>query len=452
MLALVPEPPGDPAALSKGATTYTAAHGELERDRAALTSATGQASGPTWSGLGAGAYVTAANNLAAAYALICSALAKGASTLSAYSLDLATAKQTTRSANNAINSANSLASALLSAQTAAEGADRSAEYAATTAANAETLAAASPLSPTAKAAATTARSTANQAQSTAADAWNGVNTLQQQYDVARSVALTLTAEAEQQASQAVSKASAGFEAAGVDLMGPMPTPAKGGAHGVTGDGSSTWDNVVANLATWNDHAGWLLNSWGAFGMVVTARAEAQYLGAASDLKGPAEAEEAAFDEWFAGGGGYFKWNATLKTYNPALSAERSAFSDLRESIVPGKGLMGAFGKVGLVAGMGSDVITEIAPAKSFGPDGLLGGNTDRVMAGLNFAGSAVALGGSLDVTLATTALAIPGVNIIVGGVLIGTAIYFGGEFVYEHWHGITHSLRSAADWVGGLFS
>ena len=41
----IPVPPGDPGALSKAAGTYTAAHGELERQQARLTGLAGQAGG-----------------------------------------------------------------------------------------------------------------------------------------------------------------------------------------------------------------------------------------------------------------------------------------------------------------------------------------------------------------------------------------------------------------------
>ena len=114
--------------------------------------------------------------------------------------------------------------------------------------------------------------------------------------------------------------------------------------------------------------------------------------------------------------------------------------------------MALLGKAGLGLGMASDVITFAAPSKSFGPDGLLGGNTDRAMAAANFAASGLALGGSMDVGLATAALAIPGVDVVVGGVLVGTAAYFAGEYVYQHWgtisHAVTSSIDSAGNWAG----
>ena len=98
--------------------------------------------------------------------------------------------------------------------------------------------------------------------------------------------------------------------------------------------------------------------------------------------------------------------------------------------------------------MASDVITFAAPTPSFGPGGILGGNTDRAMATANFAASGLALGSSLDIGLATTAMAIPGVDVVVGGVLIGTAAYFAGEFVYQHWGNITHAVDGALNAAG----
>lgn len=458
-LTPVPVPPGDPAALAKGAATYTAAHGELERDRAMLTGAAGQADGATWSGLGATAFVATTDELAAAYALTCSALAKGASTLRTYAAALTVAKETAHSANNAIAKANALASALFAAQSAADGAQRAAVETDQAATTAEAQAAANPHSPAAKVAAENARSTATQSQTAATDAWNKVNSLQAQYDAARATALSLAAEAKRQATEAAMRANAGFEAAAVDLMGLKPKPARGGAHGVTGGGSGAWQDLVAHLAKWNDTAGWALNSWGAFGAVVTGRAEAAYAASSAKLSSASAAEDEAFWKWYSREGSWFDWAPKAQAYNSAATGAAASLKDLRESITPGKGLMGVVGRVGLVAGIGSDVVTEISPSPSFGPDGLLGGNTDRVMAGANMVASGLALGDSFGVEAASAALAIPGVDVVAGGVLVGTAVYFGGEFVYQHWHGIehgvesvghgiAHGLSSAASWVG----
>jgi hypothetical protein len=446
-LSPVPEPPGDPAALSRGAATYTAAHGELERDRATLSSTAGQATGTTWRGAGAAGFVAAAEELASAYALTSSALAQGATALRGYAADLAAAKETARRANAAIGEANSLASALLTAQSAAEGAQSAADGASQAATSAQAQAAAAPHSPTAQVAADSARSAANEAASAAQEAWNRVTTLSGQYEAARSHALTLAGEARTQASLAASKASAGFEAAVANLFGVNPRPARGGAHGVPG-GGLTWPQVVSNLAKWNDRAGWALNSWGAFGAFVTGRKELGYLDASSTLRSAYEAEDEAFWKFYSREGSYFDWAPKMAAYNAAADGAKGAFKDLRESITPGEGVMGVVGRFGLAAGIGSDIVTEISPNKSFGPDGLLGGNTDRVMAGLNIGASGLALGDSFGIGAASAAMAIPGVDVVVGGVLVGTAVYAGGEFVYQHWHGIEHGISSAASWVG----
>lgn len=122
--------------------------------------------------------------------------------------------------------------------------------------------------------------------------------------------------------------------------------------------------------------------------------------------------------------------------------------------------MDVLGRGGLGLGMASDVVTEIAPTPSFGPDGLLGGNTDRVMAGLNFTASGLAFGGSLGIDAAAGVVAIiPGGQVVVGGVLIGTAAYFAGEYVYQHWGTIAglgadawHGIDSAGSWAGHQLS
>lgn len=454
-LSPVPVPPGDPAALSHAAATYTAAHGELERNRATLTSAAAQTGGSAWSGAGATAFVSTAQELTSAYALTASALAQGAAALRGYASDLAAAKETARRANAAITETNALASALLNAQGAAEGAQASADGAAMTATDAEATAAAAPHSPTAKVAAVDARSAASDAQTAATDAWNRVNALSGQYDAARAHALSLVAQAGTEASLAASKASAGFDAAVADLVGVKPAPARGGAHGVTSAGTSSWAHMISDLAAWNDDAGWGLNSWGAWGAFVTGRKELSYAGASSTLRSAAEAEDEAFWKFYSREGSYFDWAPKVTAYNSAADGAQDALKELRDSISPGDGPIGVVGKVGLVAGIGSDIVTEISPGQSFGPDHVFGGTTNRVMSGLNMGASVLALGDGFGVAAAGAAMAIPGVDVVVGGVLVGTAVYAGGEYVYQHWHGIEHGvstvghdLGSAASWVG----
>jgi hypothetical protein len=49
---------------------------------------------------------------------------------------------------------------------------------------------------------------------------------------------------------------------------------------------------------------------------------------------------------------------------------------------------------------------------------------------------------------ATAALAIPGVDVVAAGVLIGTTAYFAGEYVYQHWGDITHAVNDVGSWAG----
>lgn len=121
---------------------------------------------------------------------------------------------------------------------------------------------------------------------------------------------------------------------------------------------------------------------------------------------------------------------------------------------------GFFGPDGFYAAQAAFNAALKTPTPSFGPDGLLGGNTDRVMAGLNFTASGLALGGSLGIDAAAGVVAIiPGGQVVVGGVLIGTAAYFAGEFVYQHWGTIAglgadawHGIDSAGSWAGHQLS
>lgn len=457
-LSPVPEPQGDPAALSRGAATYTAAHGEIERNRAALASAASQAGGTAWSGTGAAGYVSATTDLAATYALTSAALASGATALRAYSADLTTAKETTRQANAAVAASNAAATALLAAEDTARQSATAAAEASQAATTAETQAAANPHSPAATVAAQNARSAATGAQTSANSASGRVSVLTAQYDADHSRALTLITEAQTQATQAASKAASGFDAAATGLMGKSPAPAHGGATGVPG--GSPWQDLIGELADWNDKAGWGLNAWGAFGAVVLGKAEVGYLEAAAGLGKAIDGFDGAVNA-IQSGGGFFStgYYGKVDALNEAFGARRDAAGNLLDAIRPATSdrgfVTGILGRAGLGLGMASDVVTMVAPTKSFGPDGLLGGNTDRVMAGLNFGASGLALGSSFGLEAAGAALAIPGVNIVVGGVLIGTAVYFGGEFVYQHWHDIAglgdsawHGIEDAGSWAG----
>ena len=214
---------------------------------------------------------------------------------------------------------------------------------------------------------------------------------------------------------------------------------------------STWSTVKNTLGGLNTKTGWVLNTWGVYGAGVTSD-KLFNLAEANRVLGAAKAaEQAAFGAWNRVHGGWFRWNETVQAENAAIQAQRNARSEFNDSIAPAasdSAVMRTLGRVGLGAGMASDVVTMVDPSPAFGPDGLLGGNTDRGMAGLSFAASGIALGASLDIGLCAGLMAVPGVNIAVGAVLIGTAAYFAGEFVYQHWGAISSGVSHAASWVG----
>src|SRR5262245_59797736 len=128
-LATIPVPPGDPAALASAAGTYTAAHGEMQRDQAALSRVAGSAGEASWIGVGALSFGLVTNDLAAAYTLTAGALAKGAAALRGYSTALATAKETARQANAEVARTNATASALLAAEATARASSEAAAQA-----------------------------------------------------------------------------------------------------------------------------------------------------------------------------------------------------------------------------------------------------------------------------------------------------------------------------------
>ena len=447
-LSAVPVPTGDPAALSHAAATYTAAHGEISRNHAALTSAASQASGPAWQGTGAASYLTAVHDLAAMYALTSAALASGATALQAYATDLKTAQDTARRANAAVTVANDAASAMMAAQRTADLSQAAAQDAADSSARADAQAAASPHSAPAHLAAANARSAAADAQATATSDAGRLSSASAAYQADRGSALRLISLAQQQASHACAKAGAAFDAATTGLAGKSVAPARGGAAGVTG-GTGGWQHLGDTI---NGDAGWGLNSLGAFGVIMTTKAEVVYLETQADLGKSISAFDSAVGDVLAGKGfyssGLYKTEADL---NAAFQARRSATSGLVDTIRPeasdasvlGVGTRGLLG-----LGMLSDVWTMKDPSPRFGPDGLLGGPTDRVMAGANLVASGVALGASMDIGLATAALALPLAPVAVGAVLVGTAVYFGGEFVYQHWGDITHVTSDVTDAVG----
>jgi hypothetical protein len=444
-LSPVTVPTGDPAALLSAAATYTAAHGQVERDHTSLTGTISQADGAAWSGDGAVGFHLVVQALASAYEMTASALAKGASTLRTYAHDLQAAQATAHRANAAVADANRLATSLLDAQGTARSAQTDAEGKARTATLAESQAATQPHSPTAQSSASTARSAATQAQSTATQAWNTVSSLSTQYGAAASHAQALIGQFHAQSAAAV-RAAAGFAAAAADLVGVTTKPVKGGAHGVT-SGETTWAEIVE----WNDHVGWGLNTWGVISTALVGKAGIKYEQSVTEFDQAVEEELDPFlNHVLSGVPPDNAWAPAMGTANKAYSELNAARNGLRDSVIPTRwNALDILGKAGYGLSMASDVVTFISPPASFGPDHLLGGNTDRGMAIANFAASGLALGGGLGWEAAITALDfIPGGQIVVGGVIVGTGLYFAGEFFYEHWDTISNGVSKAADWAG----
>ncbi len=231
-LSPVPEPPGDPAALADAAARYTAAQGELDRNRANVAGIKAEAIQVQWAGVGAYSFGDVTAELTAAYTRTAAAYAQAAVALRSYATGLATAQQTARHANAAIAESNSLATALLNAQATATQNQATAEAAAQSAATAEAQAAANPHLPPARLAADTARTTANDAQITASNAWIKVTNLTGEYDTVHGRATILAAEAHTQATTATAKAAAAFDAVTGQTAGQQLQPARGGATGV----------------------------------------------------------------------------------------------------------------------------------------------------------------------------------------------------------------------------
>jgi hypothetical protein len=451
-LSPVPVPPGDPGALSRAAATYTAAHGEIERNHATLTSAVSQAGTAAWLGNGAVSYGAATTILATTYTLTATTLASGATALRAFAADLATAQATAHQANAAVATANAAAGAMLGAQAEADQSQFAAQDAAQTSVTADAHAAASPHSPSAQVTAQTAKTAATDAQTAATAAQGRAATLNAAWESDRARAVALSAQATQQASHAATRAAAGFDAASSGLVGPAQT-ARGGATGVTGSGGSPWATLLNGIYDGNDKAGWGLNLLGAYSVVLLTKAEVRELEAQAAVGKTWNGFSGAVDDVLAGKGFFSsKYYKAWDSYTGAIADEKTANDGLLEAIRPGSSdasaLAKGFGRTGLGLGMASDVITFAHPDDSFGPHDVLGGNTDRVMATANFAASGLALGDSAGLALAGTAMAIPGVDLVVGGVLLGTSAYFAGEFVYTHRAAIGHAVESAGSAIG----
>jgi len=158
---------------------------------------------------------------------------------------------------------------------------------------------------------------------------------------------------------------------------------------------------LKRAAAWNDDAGWGLNAWGTYGEYVLGKAEFNTIVKTAERGTAWDSYSEAIDGVMNRSGGFFGPDglyARQSALNAAQDARAVASDRLAEAIAPTEGFMGrVVGRAGLGLGMVSDLITEAKPSPSFGPDGLLGGTTDRVMAGLNVGASGLALGSSLGI-------------------------------------------------------
>lgn len=461
-LATIAIPPGDPAALAAGARTFAAAHGEIERNRAALAAATEQVGGPAWQGMGASSYITFTGDLAATYGVTASGLAQSATTLRTYSAALATAQETARQANAAVGVSNATATSFLDAQAAAQQAQADADNAAQTANTAEDQATANPHSPSAKLAADNARSAANDAQSAADSAANQVSVLSGAYDADRGRAMSLISEAQSQASQAASAASAGFDAATAQVAGAKPHDPHGGAKGVLG--GAKWLKLSDDVNEWITGGEGM---WAVPAGVMFMRAAGKYFGEAAELETSAgELEEAtsvykeAYEAFYGvpitqRTQGWFDLMAKQRAMNAAQAdnvsaskAAEDAEEELEDSLAGTKGFVGKFGMGMYGLAIASDIYTEFRPSNAFGSTGEV---LDRVNAGLNMAASGLALTDAAGWAVAGSLMAIPGVDVAVGAVLIGTAVYSTAELVWEHEGGaIKRDLHDVGHWASDV--
>jgi hypothetical protein len=441
-------PRGDPAALAAAARTYTAGQGEIERNRTALTAAAGQVGGPAWQGMGATAYSATTRQLAACYALTSSGLSQGAITLRAYSADLAAAQEAARQANAAITESNAAASGMLAAQDAAAWAQSTANDASQTATTAEAHAAANPHSPAATLAAQDARQSATDAQTAADGAAGRLTTATLAFDGAHSRALSLMAHAQSLATSATTRAAAGFDAAAAAVAGDKPHSPRGGATGVPAGGA--WSKLASDIGTGNGYAGVALNAWGTYGGFVFGKASLNFFEAIGKFQAAAALRDQKFYDFYGSliterTASYWDFDAADRAKVAARTAETEAGEEVRTSLEGDAGFSRTLGQVGLGAAMVSDVVTEWQPSTAFGSAGAVG---DRVNSGLNFAASGLVLGDTLGMDVAVGLMAVPGVDVVVGGVLVATTLYATSELVWTHF---SSPIKHATHAVGHFF-
>ncbi len=419
-LATIPIPPGDPGALCAAAGTYSAAHGEIERNRAALAREANGAGEAQWIGVGSSSFSVVSSALVSAYDLTSVALAKGATALRTYSTALATAQETARKANAEVELTNQTATALLAAQAAARSSAQASNEASQQSQTAQAHATAHPHSPAAAQAAHTAQRTATDAENTANDDAAKVTALTSKYDTERAQALKLCALAKQQADTAAKDAATGFDGATLGLLDNKPKLAKGGAEG---DKGSPWEVLTQTIEKSHTALGFLAvdgilwqlgkgaelaEKW----MTDLPRLEGQWLHEALPW-----GQNASDDEWAAAVRGWW-----------AKSDAAEAFG---EQFVNDTKFLGMVSKWGRIGGgpiaITGDVLTMINP-----PQAGTMGNIDRVVAG----GNAVLVGADTLGAIGTLAsidaisFSLPPVGVALA---VGTGLYLAGAYAYKHW-------------------
>lgn len=419
-LAPIPVPPGDPAALAAAAGTYTAAHGAIQRNQAALARVAGNAGEASWIGVGALSFSTVASDLAAAYTLTAGALATGATALRAYSAALVTAKETASQANAEVARTNATAAALLSAEATARTSAEAAAQAGQDATTATAHATANPHSPAAATAADSARSTAADTQYTATGDANRVSALSSQYDAERAQALRLIAFAKQQATTAANQAAAAFDNATLGLLDNKPAPARGGAEGVEG---SPWEGLTEVVEKAHTSLGFVVADGILWEMGKGAEKAAEFM---KDLP---KVEQEWLHELLPWGKGapQDEWDAAVTRW----WAKSDAAEAFGQGFVNDTSLLGRLSVAGRIGGgpiaLFGDGLTIADPPQT----GVMGG-VDRTVAGVNAAVVGADTVGAIGTLAGIDAISfsVPPVGVAVA---VGTGLYLSGAYAYKHW-------------------
>jgi hypothetical protein len=249
------------------------------------------------------------------------------------------------------------------------------------------------------------------------------------------------------------------------VVGAKPHAPHGGAKGVLG--SPQWMNVtddvnafvIAGAGIWAGPSGRLFIK-AASGYFDSA---GEMAAASGDLEEATAVYRSAYDAFYGVPvtqrvQGWFDMMAKQRAMQAAEADEGiagkalvQAKEDLEESLGGTEGFVGKFGAGMYGLAMVSDLYSEWRPSNAFGSTGEV---LDRVSSGLNFAASGLALGDMASFGVASALMAVPGVDVVVGGVLIGTAVYATAEDVWQHRRGIEHAFHDVEHWasdIGSLF-